>query len=200
MIYGYARVSHTHQNIDRQIVALNERGVDVIYQEKMSGKDTNRPLLKKMLRKIKTGDLVVIQSLDRLGRNYNDIFEIWKYITKAKECDIEVLDMPILNTRSTINGLDGKFISDLVLNILAYVAQKEREKIKERQRQGIDIAMQKGVKFGRPRKGRAEVMPLVREYAKQRTDLNIYLKATNLPKASFYRLLKEVENEDRVCN
>ena len=149
MIYAYARVSTKEQNLDRQLEEL-KKYTDKIYQEKQSGKDfESRIIYQKMKKKLSAGDLIIIASLDRLGRNYEQIISEWKDITN-KGCDIQVLDMPILNTKNGVDGLDGKFISNLVLQILAYVSQKEREKIKERQKQGIRIAKEKGVKFGRP--------------------------------------------------
>ena len=149
MIYAYARVSTKEQNLDRQLEEL-KKYTDKIYQEKQSGKDfESRIINQKMKKKLSAGDLIIIASLDRLGRNYEQIISEWKDITN-KGCDIQVLDMPILNTKNGVDGLDGKFISNLVLQILAYVSQKEREKIKERQKQGIRIAKEKGVKFGRP--------------------------------------------------
>lgn len=149
MIYAYARVSTKEQNLDRQLEEL-KKYTDKIYQEKQSGKDfESRIIYQKMKKKLSNGDLLIISSLDRLGRNYEQIISEWKDITN-KGCDIQVLDMPILNTKNGVDGLDGKFISNLVLQILAYVSQKEREKIKDRQKQGIRIAKEKGVKFGRP--------------------------------------------------
>ena len=149
MIYAYARVSTKEQNLDRQLEEL-KKYTDKIYQEKQSGKDfESRIIYQKMKKKLSDGDLLIIASLDRLGRNYEQIISEWKDITN-KGCDIQVLDMPILNTKNGVDGLDGKFISNMVLQILAYVSQKEREKIKERQKQGIRIAKEKGVKFGRP--------------------------------------------------
>ena len=149
MIYAYARVSTKEQNLDRQLEEL-KKYTDKIYQEKQSGKDfESRIIYQKMKKKLSAGDLLIIASLDRLGRNYEQIISEWKDITN-KGCDIQVLDMPILNTKNGVDGLDGKFISNMVLQILAYVSQKEREKIKERQKQGIRIAKEKGVKFGRP--------------------------------------------------
>ena len=125
MIYGYARVSSKEQNLDRQIIEIEKENPNKIYQEKQSGKDfETRKVYQSLKKKLKSGDLLIILSIDRLGRNYEQILNEWKDITN-KGCDIQVLDMPILNTRSGIKGLDGKFISDLVLQILAYVSQKE---------------------------------------------------------------------------
>lgn len=156
--YGYARVSSTDQNLDRQIIALNDSGVDAscIFADKASGKDFERPAYKRLMRKLKPDDVLYIQSIDRLGRNYDEVRGEWKRITSEKQADIVVLDMPVLDTRSKDCGLTGRFISDIVLDVLAYVAAQEREKIRERQRQGIDAAMARGVRFGRPRIKRPE--------------------------------------------
>ncbi len=150
MIYGYARVSTKEQNLDRQIVEL-EKYTKTIYFDKLSGKDFERKEYQKMIKKLKKGDLVIIKSIDRLGRNYDLIIEEWQRITKKIGADIKVLDMPLLDTTQT-QELTGKFISDLVLQILSYVAETERRNIKQRQAEGIKIAQEKGIKFGRPRK------------------------------------------------
>lgn len=133
------------------MVELNKIGVDKIFCEKESGKDFNRKQWRSLFRQLRKGDEIIILSIDRLGRNYDEILDNWKAITCKKKCDIQVLDMPLLNTKERINGLDGKFIANLVLEILSYVAQKERENNKIRQAQGIQIAKEKGVKFGRPK-------------------------------------------------
>jgi len=153
-IYGYVRVSSKDQCEDRQILALKEHGVTQknIFMDKLSGKDFNRPEYIKLLRKVKPGDVIIIKSIDRLGRNYDEIQEQWRIITKMKQADIRVLDMPLLSTTGTHEDLTSKFIADLVLQILSYVAQTERESIKERQREGIEAAKRRGVTFGRPRK------------------------------------------------
>lgn len=150
LIYGYARVSTKEQNLARQIEMLKQY-TDKIYADKESGKDFERKEYKKMLQKLKHGDLVVIKSIDRLGRNYDMIIEQWRIITKEKNADIKVLDMDLLDTTQK-QGLTGKFISDLVLQILSYVAEQERTFIKQRQAEGIELAKARGVKFGRPRK------------------------------------------------
>ena len=150
-IYGYVRVSSVDQNEDRQLIAMNQLNVPEknIYIDKQSGKDFERPEYKKLVKKIKEGDLLYILSIDRLGRNYDEIQKQWRILTKEIGIDICVIDMPLLDTR---NGKDlmGTFIADLVLQILSFVAQNERENIKKRQAQGIAAARAKGVKFGRP--------------------------------------------------
>ena len=153
-IYGYIRVSTKEQNEDRQLIALREFPVLVnnIYMDKLSGKDFNRPQYRKLLRKIRPGDIVVIKSIDRLGRNYEEIMLQWRIITKEKQVDVVVLDMPLLDTRKSGNDLTGTFVADLVLQILSYVAQTERENIHQRQKEGIAAAKLRGVRFGRPRK------------------------------------------------
>lgn len=148
--YGYARVSAKDQNPDRQMVALQSSGIrkSDIFFDKMSGKDFQRPQYLRLLKKIKKGDLLVIKSIDRLGRNYGEILEQWRKITKEIGADIQVLDMPLLNTTSMNENLTGVFISDLVLQILAYVAETERAFIRQRQAEGIAAAKARGVRFG----------------------------------------------------
>lgn len=149
--FGYIRVSSKDQNEERQRIALELQGVDEVntYMDKQSGKDFNRPAYKKMLRRMHTGDVLYITSIDRLGRNYDEILEQWRILTKEKRIDIVVLDMPLLDTRRDKN-LMGTFIADLVLQILSFVAQSERENIKKRQAEGIAAAKTRGVRFGRP--------------------------------------------------
>ncbi|MGC2872290.1 recombinase family protein [Ihubacter sp. rT4E-8] len=153
-IYGYVRVSTKEQNEDRQMLALAAFPVAQknIYMDKLSGKDFNRPQYKLLLRKLQKGDCLVIKSIDRLGRNYEEILEQWRIITKEKRADVVVLDMPLLDTRQNGRDLTGTFVADLVLQILSYVAQTERENIKKRQMEGIAAAKLRGVRFGRPRK------------------------------------------------
>ena len=150
MDYGYARVSTKEQNERRQIAALQDFGIERkrIYADKQSGKDFERTQYKKLLQKLRCGDTLVIQSIDRLGRNYEDILEQWRIITKDKMAGIVVLDMPLLNTRPN-KDLTGTLIADIVLQLLSYVAQTEREFIHQRQAEGIAVAKQQGVKFGR---------------------------------------------------
>ena len=150
MVYGYARVSSKDQNEERQIVALQEFGVVAkqIYLDKLSGKDFERPQYQKMMKKLKAGDTLVIKSIDRLGRNYDEILMQWRIITKQKNAAIVVLDMPLLDTRQS-RDLTGTLIADIVLQLLSYVAQTEREFIRQRQQEGIAVAKAKGVRFGR---------------------------------------------------
>ena len=150
-LYGYVRVSTKEQNEDRQMIALKEFFVpaECIYMDKLSGKDFNRPQYRKLLRRLRPGSTLVVKSIDRLGRNYEDILEQWRIITKEKKADIVVLDMPLLDTRCKEKDLTGMFVADLVLQILSYVAQVERENIRQRQAEGIAAAKAKGVKFGR---------------------------------------------------
>lgn len=154
IVYGYIRVSTKEQNEDRQKIALAEFPVaeNRIFLDKLSGKDFERPQYKKLMKKLRTGDILVIKSIDRLGRNYEEILNQWRIITKEKRADIVVLDMPLLDTRQTGRDLTGTFVADLVLQILSYVAQTERENIKQRQKEGIAAAKLRGVQFGRPRK------------------------------------------------
>ena len=152
-VYGYVRVSSVEQNEDRQLIALENVGVAKrnIFTDKQSGKDFERGQYKRLLKKLKPGDLLYILSIDRLGRNYIEIQEQWRVLTKEKGVDIGVIDMPILDTRKG-KDLLGTFIADLVLQILSFVAQTERENIRSRQAQGIAAAKKRGVKFGRPKK------------------------------------------------
>ena len=152
-IYGYVRVPSIEQNEIRQLIALENAGVEKrnIFIDKQSGKNFDRPKYKRLMKKLKPGDLLYIQSIDRLGRNYIEIQEQWRVLTKEKGVDIGVIDMPILDTRKG-KDLLGTFIADLVLQILSFVAQTERENIRSRQAQGIAAAKKRGVKFGRPKK------------------------------------------------
>lgn len=153
-IFGYVRVSTKEQCEDRQLIALRNFPVqdEKIFMDKLSGKDFNRPQYKKLIRKLKRDDILVVKSIDRLGRNYEEILNQWRIITKEKQAHIVVLDMPLLDTRQTGRNLTGTFVADLVLQILSYVAQTERENIRQRQMEGIAAARLRGVQFGRPRK------------------------------------------------
>lgn len=192
-MYGYVRVTSIDQNEERQTVELSKRNVlpKNIYIDKQSGKSFERQQYKKLVRKLKQGDLLYILSIDRLGRNYLEIQEQWRILTKEKGIDICIIDMPLLDTR---NGKDltGIFIADLVSQILSFVAQNERENIRKRQAQGIAVAKAQGVKFGRP-----EIMlpenfgELVREWEKKRLPLSEVLNVCKISEATFYRKLRE---------
>lgn len=192
-IYGYVRVTSIDQNEERQTVELSKRNVlpKNIYIDKQSGKSFERQQYKKLVRKLKQGDLLYILSIDRLGRNYLEIQEQWRILTKEKGIDICIIDMPLLDTR---NGKDltGIFIADLVSQILSFVAQNERENIRKRQAQGIAVAKAQGVKFGRP-----EIMlpenfgEFVREWEKKRLPLSEVLNVCKISEATFYRKLRE---------
>lgn len=162
-IYGYVRVSTKEQNLDRQILALWEFGVPdkQIYREKLSGKDFERPVYQCLLKKIKPGDTLVIKSIDRLGRNYDEIIEHWRLLTKEKKADIVVIDMPLLDTRQG-RDLTGTLIADIVLQLLSYVAQTEREFIRQRQAEGIAAAKARGVRFGRKAVNRPADFPVLK--------------------------------------
>ena len=149
--YGYIRVSTREQNEDRQLIALSACHIPQknLYMDKRSGRDFNRPAYKRLLKKLKPGDLLIVKSIDRLGRNYDEILEQWRIITKVRQADVLVLDMPLLDTRQCRDIL-GSFIADLVLQILSYVAHTERENIHQRQAEGIAAAKARGVRFGRP--------------------------------------------------
>lgn len=153
MDYGYARVSAKDQNLARQLDALGEVGLtpDAIYTDKASGKDFNRPAYRRLMRKLRPGDVVFVKSIDRLGRNYHEIIEEWRSITQKKKANIVVLDMPLLDTRKEKGEITSVFITDVVLQLLSYVAQVERENIKQRQAEGIASAKARGVRFGRPK-------------------------------------------------
>lgn len=153
-VYGYARVSSKDQNEDRQLIALSGFGVQPqnIYMDKQSGKDFDRPQYRALIKLLRRGDVLAVQSIDRLGRNYSEILEQWRVITKERRTDIVVLDMPLLDTRSKDRDLTGTLIADIVLQLLSYVAQTERESIRRRQREGIAAAHLRGVRFGAPHK------------------------------------------------
>lgn len=150
-VYGYVRVSSKEQNEERQMIAIREMSVpkENIFVDKQSGKDFERPQYQRMLRKLKKDDLLYVKSIDRLGRNYEEIIEQWRILSKVKQADIVVMDMPLLDTRKG-KDLMGTFLSDIVLQVLSFVAENERGNIKQRQAEGIAAAKARGVKFGRP--------------------------------------------------
>lgn len=191
MKVGYARVSSADQNLDRQIDAFNKFGVDKVYTDKMSGKNFLRDNYVEMLKKLKSGDLLVIKSIDRLGRNYDMIIDEWRKITKEIGADIFVLDMPLLDTREKERGLTGKFISDLVLQILSYVAETERNNIKIRQAEGIRIAKENGIHLGRPKQELPENFGLVaNQYINGEISYIEAINTLNLKKSTFYKYLR----------
>ena len=192
-MYGYVRCSSIDQNEDRQMIAMRKASVPEknIFMDKQSGKDFDRPNYKKLVQELKAGDLLYILSIDRLGRNYEEIQNQWRILTKEIGIDICVLDMPLLDTR---NGKDlmGTFIADLVLQILSFVAQSECESIKKRQAEGIAAAKAKGVKFGRPEKEVPDDFgKIVREWEQKRLSFEEILSRCNMSEATFYRRLRE---------
>lgn len=180
MEYGYIRVSTREQNEQRQLIALREFGIgeNHIFMDKQSGKDFERPQYKRMVRKLKNSDTLVIKSIDRLGRNYDEILEQWRIITKEKQVAIVVLDMPLLDTRQN-RDLTGTLIADIVLQLLSYVAQTEREFIRQRQAEGIAAAKAQGVKFGRKPMERPAQFESLREQW-QRNELSARAAAKQL--------------------
>ena len=198
MKYGYVRVSTAQQHIDRQIDALLELGLDQssIFIDYESGKDFNRRNYKKLIRKLKKDDLVIIKSIDRLGRDYNMIIEEWRLITKEKEADIMVIDMPLLDTRVEGKNLVGKFISDIVLQVLSFVAQNERETMRVRQAEGIRTAKARGVKFGRPRITLPNNFEIVaRQYLNKEITNKKACEILGMTRGSFFRYMKELNIE-----
>ncbi len=191
--YGYIRVSSTDQNEDRQRVALGQKDIlpRNIYMDKQSGKDFERPRYRELVKRLRPGDLVYILSIDRLGRNYKEIQEQWRILTKIKDVDICVIDMPLLDTR-TAKDLMGTFIADLVLQILSFVAENERVNIKKRQEQGIAAAKAKGVRFGRPEKPVPEdFSDIVRSWEHKEIEIDEALRRCGMSGATFYRRLRE---------
>ncbi len=194
MIYGYARVSSKEQNEDRQLIAFKESGYkfDRIFVEKQSGKDFNRAEYRKMIKAIRKGDVIVIKSIDRLGRNYNEIIEQWRKITKVKNADIIVLDMPILDTTKN-KDLLGTLISDLVLQLLSYVAENERVNIKQRQTEGIAAAKAKGVRFGRsPVYDYRDYIDVYERFRRQEITQKQAMEIIGCCKTTYYRLMKAI--------
>ena len=193
MIYGYIRVSSTDQNEDRQRIAMEAKDVPKknIYIDKQSGKDFERPQYKRLVRRLKAGDLLYILSIDRLGRNYKDVQEQWRVLTKEKNVDICVIDMPLLYTR-TAKDLMVTFIAYLVLKILSFVAENERANIKKRQEQGIAAAKARGVRFGRPEKPVPEnFVEIVRQWDRQQLKTKEALRLCDMSRATFYRKIRE---------
>ena len=196
MNYGYARVSTVAQKLDRQLDELIKFGLDEnhIYTDKESGKDFNRSNYKKLCRKLKHGDVLFIKAIDRLGRNYNMVLDEWRYLTKEKGVDIVVIDMPLLDTRIEGKNLVGKFIADVVLQVLSFVAENERETMKQRQAEGIRMAKARGVKFGRP----SVCVPnnfceIVNLYIKRKISSATACEMSGLSRGTFFRKLKSYD-------
>lgn len=192
--YAYIRVSSKDQNIARQVEAMQEIGLTKkqMYIDKQSGKDFIRKNYQRLIRKLKAGDELYIKSIDRLGRDYDEILEQWRYLTRVKDIDMIVLDFPLLDTRNQVNGVTGKFISDLVLQILSYVAQVERENIRQRQAEGIREAKLKGVAFGRPPKKIPEEFPeILQLWLDEKISLRKASEILNVSHMTFSRWVKQ---------
>ncbi len=192
-IYGYLRVSSQEQHEDRQKIALLQFGVPEanLYTDKQSGKDFNRPAYKKLIRRLKTGDTLVVKSVDRLGRNYEEVLEQWRTITVTKKAAIVVLDMPLLDTRNK-NDLTGTLIANLVLQILSYFSQMEREYIHQRQAEGIKAAKSRGIRFGRPPKERtARFQTLRKEWECSRISAREAARALGISHVTFLNWARE---------
>lgn len=198
-VYGYIRVSSTDQNEDRQLLAMYHQQVPQkqIYIDKQSGKDFNRPQYRRMVKKLRPGDLLYILSIDRLGRNYEDIQKEWRFLTKEVGIDICIIDMPLLDTRQG-KDLMGTFIADLVLQILSFVAQSERENIKKRQAEGIAAAKAKGVRFGRPATPLPENFHAVHQaWRNKKMTLQQAADACGMPVGTFYSKARRLEETDK---
>lgn len=192
MKYGYVRVSTKEQNIDRQLVEMYTQGLtdDVIFIDKQSGKDFQREEYQKLKKVLKPGDLLVIKSIDRLGRNYDMIINEWRALVNDMNVDIQVLDMPLLNTRAEGKNLVGKFVSDIVLQILSFVAENERENIRKRQAEGIKIAKAKGKHLGRPRLPIPDDFKIIaNQYKKKEITLTEALLSLKMNRSTFYKNL-----------
>lgn len=188
-VYGYIRVSTREQNIDRQIVSLFKEKVDEknMFINRQSGKDFQRPAYEEMMRNIQEGDLIIVKSIDRLGRNYHEIMEQWRIITKEKKADIRIQDMPLLDTTKT-KDLLGTFISDIVLQLLSFVAENERNNIRQRQAEGIAAAKAKGVRFGKPTIPLPENFPeLYQEWEAAHISLEEFARSCNMGRSTIYK-------------
>ena len=197
--YGYIRVSTAEQNEDRQLLAMQDIGISSgkIFMDKQSGKDFNRPQYKKLMRKLKSGDTLYIKSIDRLGRNYEEIQNQWRIITKEKKADIVVIDMPLLDTRRDKNLL-GTFISDIVLQLLSFVAENERVNIRQRQKEGIAAAKKRGVRFGRPRKNMPpEFYESIEKWKSKEMSVQEILEIYKISESTFFRRLREYSMENK---
>ena len=193
-VYGYVRVSSIDQNEGRQMIAMTNRYVPKvnIYVDKQSGKDFNRPMYKKLVKRLKQNDLLYIKSIDRLGRNYEEIITQWRILTKEKKVDIVVIDMPLLDTR-TGKDLMGTFIADLVLQLLSFISENERKTIRQRQREGIEAAKQRGVKFGRPEKSLPDNFEqLYNKWLAKEISAAQIAQQCNFTTATFYNKIKKM--------
>ena len=192
-VYGYVRVSARDQNEDRQLIALEEISIPKknIYMDKQSGKDFNRPMYMKLMRRLQAEDLLYLKSIDRLGRNYEEILEQWRFLTKDKGIDIVVLDMPLLDTRRG-KDLMGTFLSDIVLQVLSFVAENERTNIRQRQQEGILAAQKRGVKFGRPRRELPEEFDqLCQSWHSGKMTGALAARKCGMPLSTFYKKANE---------
>ena len=192
MKYGYVRVSTKEQNIDRQLVEMYAQRLNdkTIFIDKQSGKDFERDEYQKLKKILKSGDLLIIKSIDRLGRNYDMIIDEWRTLVNDMNVDIQVLDMPLLDTRTEGKNLVGKFISDIVLQILSFVAENERENIKKRQAEGIRIAKEKGKHLGRPKLIRPpNFNEIAKQYKEKEITLAEALLSLNMSRSRFYKNL-----------
>ena len=201
--YGYIRVSTREQNPERQFLAMQEQQIQKknIYMDKMSGQDFSRPQYLQLLKRLKKGDVLVIKSIDRLGRNYKEILEQWQRITKEIGADIQVIDMPLLNTNYSHEDLTGVFISDLVLQILAYVAETERAFIKQRQAEGIAAAKQRGIKFGCKKLELPEEFETYYQmWDEGKISLRKAAEALQMNHTTFYRRCKELKETEENCS
>lgn len=198
--YGYVRVSTREQNEARQLDALAPYEIPQknLFVEKKSGKDFDRPVYKRLMKRLRPGDLLIVKSIDRLGRDYDEILEEWRHITKEIGADVLILDMPLLDTRTKDRDLTGTFIADLVLQILSYVAQTERENIRQRQMEGIAAAKRQGVRFGRP------ALPLPDNFDEihkawrgKKLTLKQAAKECGMPEGTFYSKAIRLEKTER---
>lgn len=195
-VYGYVRVSTKEQHLDRQLIAMEQYGVlpENIYADQISGKDFNRPAYKKLIRKIKQGDIIIIKSVDRLGRNYQDIIDQWRLITQEIGCGIHVIDTPTLDASGDPKDLISRFITDAMLTVLSFVAQNERENIKQRQKEGIKAAKARGVNFGRPRSTiPKDFWSYYIRWRMKETSTKSLIKETKLSTRTFYRRIRELD-------
>ena len=200
-IYGYARVSTMEQKEDRQIFALREKGVDEsnIYLDKISGKDFNRKMYRLLTQKLRPGDLLYVKSIDRLGRNYRDIIEQWRFLTMEKQIDIVILDMSLLDTRKG-KDLMGTFLSDIVLQVLSFVAENERVNIRQRQREGIAMAKRRGIHLGRPlKKLPSKFVQIYDQWWRRQITGKEAARRCRMPLSTFYRKAKQ-HREDLARN